>query len=59
VRRYLGRTDEALPLAEKVNRLLRSPEGKRGWPLLFYSPARLFSVEARLGWVEPDLAPLP
>jgi hypothetical protein len=24
-----------------------------------YSRARLFSVDARRGWVEPDLEPLP
>ena len=59
VRSYLGRTDETLPLAAKVNGLLLAPEGQRGWPLAFYSPERLFSVEARLGLVEPDLAPLP
>ena len=46
-------------LSERVNALLRSPQGKRDWPLGFYSRERLFSVEARLGWVEPDLAPLP
>ena len=34
-------------------------EGRRDWPLRFYSRERLFSVEARLGWVEPDLACLP
>ena len=46
-------------LAERVNALLRSPQGRREWPLGFYSRERLFSVEARLGWVEPDLADLP
>ena len=46
-------------LAERVNLLLKSPEGRRDWPLRFYSRERLFSVEARLGWVEPDLAGLP
>ena len=46
-------------LCDRVNALLRAPEGKRDWPLRFYSRERLFSVEARLGWVEPDLAPLP
>ena len=58
VRRFLQRTDAALPLAAKVNGLLRAPEGRRGWPLAFYSPERLFTVEARLGCVEPDLAAL-
>lgn len=33
--------------------------GRRDWPLCFYDPKTLFSREARLGWVEPDLAPLP
>ncbi len=59
VRAFLARTDPALPLVEKVNRLLAADEGRRDWPLRFYSPERLFSVEARLGWVEPDLAPGP
>jgi hypothetical protein len=54
VRGYLARTDPALPLVEKVNGLLRADEGRRDWPLRFYSRARLFSVEARRGWVEPD-----
>ena len=54
VRLFLARTDPALPLADKVNALLKAEEGRRDWPLLFYSPERLFSTEARLGWVEPD-----
>ena len=33
--------------------------GRRDWPLRFYSRERLFSVAARRGFVEPDLAPLP
>jgi hypothetical protein len=59
VRVYLARTCPALPLVDKVNGLLRSEEGRRDWPLCFYDPTTLFSSEARLGWVEPDLAPLP
>jgi hypothetical protein len=59
VRVYLARVDPALPLAGKVNGLLASEEGKRDWPLCFYDPKTLFSREARLGWVEPDLAALP
>jgi hypothetical protein len=59
VRLYLSRTDPALPLVAKVNGLLRSAEGRRDWPLCFYDPKTLFSVEARRRWVEPDLAPLP
>ena len=59
VRLYLGRVDPALPLLDKVNGLLCSEEGRRDWPLCFYDPKTLFSREARLGWVEPDLALLP
>ena len=57
IRLFLARTDVALPLVEKVNALLKAPEGSRDWPLRFHSPERLFSKQARLGWVEPDLAP--
>ena len=57
VRGFLARTDPALPLAEKVNALLlQAEEGRRDWPLRFYSAELLFSKEARLRWVEPDLA---
>ena len=59
VRLYLARTDPALPLGDKVNGLLRSEEGRRDWPLCFYDPKTLFSREARLGWVEPDLGGMP
>lgn len=45
-------------LGERVNALLASERGRRDWPLRFYSPDLLFSVAARRGWVEPDLAPL-
>ena len=41
-------------LAEKL--ILRY--GDKDLPLRYWSRARLFSPEARLGWVEPDLAPL-
>ena len=56
VRAVLARTDNALPLAAKVNALLMSPEGRRDWPLRFYTRERLFSKEARLGWVEADIS---
>ena len=45
-------------LAARVNALLASEMGPRDWPLRFYSRERLFSVAARRGWVEPDLAPI-
>jgi hypothetical protein len=56
VRCFLART-EGGSLVERVNALLLAPEGRRDWPLRFYSPERLFSKEARLGWVQPDLGP--
>jgi hypothetical protein len=43
---------------EAARRLLATPMGDKAWPLSFWSRERLFSVEARRGWVEPDLAPL-
>lgn len=58
VRAALARR-EGRALVERVNALLVAPEGRRDWPLRFYSPERLFSKEARLGWIEPDLAQLP
>lgn len=50
---------EGRGLAERVNAVLLAPEGRRDWPLRFYSAELLFSKVARLGWVEPDLAALP
>ena len=46
-------------LVDSVNALLASDTGKRDWPLRFWSPERLFSVAARRGWLDPDLAPVP
>lgn len=45
-------------LLDAVNALLASAIAPRDWPLRHYSRDRLFSVAARRGWVEPDLAPL-
>lgn len=47
---------EGRGLAERVNAILLAPEGRRDWPMRFYSRERLFSKQARLSWVEPDLA---
>ena len=46
-------------LSDRINALLSSPFGARDWPLRFWSRDNLFSVAARRGWVEPDLAALP
>ena len=55
VRAALARSEGEGTLADRVNALLLAPEGRRDWPLRTYSRERLFSKEARLGWVEPDL----
>jgi len=59
IRVFLGEADLREPLHDIVNELLLSPMGAREWPLRFYSPALLFSVEARRSWVPPDLSALP
>jgi hypothetical protein len=59
VRLFLAEADTDRPLFERVNQLLLSPFGHRDWPLRFYSRERLFSIEARRRFVEPDLATLP
>jgi len=59
VRLFLAEADPNAPIHELVNELLLSPMGRRDWPLRFYSPARLFSVEARRDFVAPDIAALP
>ena len=56
VRLFLTGADVGRPLHEIVNALLVSLMGRRDWPLRFYSRERLFSVGARRGYVEPDLA---
>jgi len=59
VRLFLEEVDISGPIHRLVNELLYSPAGRRDWPLRFYSPERLFSVEARRHFVEPDLRAFP
>lgn len=56
VRAHLAATPAGTGLAAKVNALLAAPQGRRDWPLTLYSRDRLFSIDARLGFVPPDLA---
>ena len=49
----------ASPLCEILDALLVSPLGDSKWLLEYWSRERLFSVEARHGWLPPDLKPLP
>jgi hypothetical protein len=58
IRRALARRGGG-SLSDMVNALLQEPEGRRDWPLRFYSHKRLFSSSARLARVDPDLEPLP
>ena len=44
-------------VAERVTKLLNDPLADKKALLRFYSRERLESVQARLGWAEPDLAP--
>jgi hypothetical protein len=48
--------DEA-PLHAVLDTLMAGPLGRSDWPLAFWSKARLFSVEARRVWADPDLRP--
>lgn len=59
VRLFLSEADPREPLYELVNGILLSPMGRRDWPLRFYSPEKLFSVEARRNFVPPDVAAFP
>jgi hypothetical protein len=49
----------AQTVAERVTALLADPLADKQALLRFYSRMRLDSVEARLGWAEPDVAPFP
>lgn len=58
VRTFLeAERNEARALVRLANDLAANAD--RGLPLRHYTRERLFSPEARAGWVEPDLTPLP
>jgi hypothetical protein len=50
---------ELVPLHEVVNALLASELGRSDWLLRYWSRSRLFSIEARRQWIEPDKEQLP
>ncbi len=58
VKAHLAEVGMVVPLHEAVNALLLSHRGRRDLPLQFYSKERLFSVNARRGFIEPDRASL-
>lgn len=47
------------PRAQALADLLAGPYGRSDWLLKHWSKPRLFSVEARRTWVQPDLLALP
>jgi hypothetical protein len=47
-----------LPFENSLKLLLASPLADSKWPLLYYTPGRLFSARARHVWIEPDRKPL-
>ena len=47
------------PLFLTCNTLLESRLGNPDWLLEYWTRPRLFSVEARRAWIEPDLKELP
>lgn len=57
IKKYLDGVEANRSLIELVNDFCRR-YGHSNLPLEYYSKERLMSVEARLGWVEPDLQPL-
>jgi hypothetical protein len=48
-----------MPLHEVLDDLMATRLGARDWMLAYWSRERLFSVEARRGWLEPDIQPMP
>jgi hypothetical protein len=55
VARYLESASAEASFVALVNGLAARPEGTKDWPFTYWSRERLMSVEARRGWVEPDL----
>jgi hypothetical protein len=53
------REDPQRSLFATCNALMASPLGKSDWLLQYWTRPRLFSVEARRRWLDPDLRPLP
>lgn len=58
IRAFVAALPAGISSGEARAQLLATPMGDKAWPLSFWSRERLFSVEARRGWVEPDLKPL-
>ena len=55
----LSKAAPGTPLHAVLRDLMVSEFGRSDWLLAYWSKPVLFSVEARRGWVDPDLSPLP
>jgi hypothetical protein len=55
-RAFVAERPPSEPLHETVDALMAGPLGRSDWLLDHWSRDRLFSVEARRGWIAPDLA---
>jgi hypothetical protein len=53
------RSSPRRPLYATCNALMASPLGNSNWLLDYWSRPRLFSVEARRAWLDPDIQELP
>ncbi len=51
--------DASMSLFEICNAILGSPLGRSDWLLQYWTRTRLFSEEARMEWVAPDICHLP
>lgn len=56
-RAFLATRSTAEPLHEIVDHLMATRLGRSDWLMGYWSRERLFSVEARRRWLEPDLRP--
>jgi len=56
---WLLAKDTRRPLFVTCNELMASPLGRSEWLLTYWSRPRLFSVEARRAWLDPDIQTLP
>jgi hypothetical protein len=57
-RSFLARSPHR-SLCDVCNALMASPFGNSDWLLTYWSRERLFSLQARKSWVEPDRQALP
>jgi hypothetical protein len=56
IRDFIKQLPQGTGAVNACKQLLASSIGNKDYPLRYYSKETLFSVAARRGWVEPDLA---